>query len=139
MRFKIVIFIAVILLLSMTLISNSLIAQETGTVKLSYKIISSNNSGQTLSMLLKLKVQNTGSTPILGVIAKNTYTNNVVINAGQINIGDINPGQTVTSTDSFTMTMNTGAGQEPPQKEAIWAVSYTDVNGNVVVSEGILQ
>jgi hypothetical protein len=120
--------------------SDSTFAEGTGSVKLSYKIAESNTSAGTLTMLVKLKVQNTGSTPISGVSAKNIYANNIVITADQINIGNINPGETVTGSDSFTITMNTGSSnQEPPQKEAVWSVEYTDVNGNPVVEEVVLR
>lgn len=123
----------VFLILMFALSFNMASADGSGSVKLSYKIVESNSTDNTLNMLAKLKVQNVSSIPIFEVTAKNTYSDNVGIDAGQINIGNLKPGDTFTSSDSFHITMNIGGGQESTQKEVIWSVEYTDVNGNRVV------
>jgi catabolite regulation protein CreA len=121
------------------MLSTSAFAEETGIVKLSYKLVQSNSSADTLTMLVKLKVQNMGTCPISEVTAKITSTNNMIIDAGILSLGNINAGATVTSSDRFQITMSAGAGQEPPQKEAIWSVQYRDANGSLITEEVLLN
>jgi hypothetical protein len=112
------------------------IAEEPNNIKLSYKIIESYSEDQKLTMVVRLRAKNTYFATLYGVVAKKIYTHNVTIDKDQVYLGDIAPGDTIASPESFSITMTIeSSDQEPPQTETIWSVEYSDINGDLFVEE----
>lgn len=115
-------------------------AQEANNINLSYKVLESYSDDQTLITVVRLRAENTHSTPIYDVVAKKAYTNNVSIDKDEIYLGDIDAAQSIVSSDSFTITINIeSSDQEPPQKEIVWRVEYTDINEEHIVEDVTLR
>lgn len=126
MKTKHIVFeIAGLVLLMGALLPISTLAQGTGSVNLSYKIVDSISSGDTLTISARLRVKNASPTPMFDVRVRNTYTNNITINVGHIDIDKIDQRDTVIAPEKFIIITNIGANQGSLPKEAHWSVEYT--------------
>ncbi|MBE7444268.1 MAG: hypothetical protein HS132_03115 [Planctomycetia bacterium] len=111
-------------------------AEESSIVKLSYKILESKSSGQTLTTLVKLKARNVSDAPINNVNASVSYVENMSIDVNTIYFGNINARETALSPESITISVDNGDSQEdPPISKLIWRVEYTNSGGERVVEE----
>jgi hypothetical protein len=118
------------------LFCNVVLAEESTNIKLSYKILESQNDGNSLTMTVKLKAKNITTDPIYNLTATNIHTSNIGIDINQLLVGDINPNHTATSTESFIITIDIPiSDQEEPQSVAVWSIEYTDELGNPIIEE----
>ncbi len=136
-RFKYLIVLAGILLVSMLMffIPNSY-AEETGIIKLSYKILNTYSDTEKMSMVLKLKARNLSNVHIKNVSISVLYRENMSIDSERIEISDINPGETILSPITFTISKKNQAAQESSLVSTlIWRVEYTKDTGEYVTEE----
>lgn len=118
----------------------SIFAEEANNINLSYKVLESYSDDQTLTTVVRLRAENTHSTPIYEVVARKIYTDNVSVEKDEIYLGNINAGQTIVGSDSFTITINIESfDQEPPQKEIVWRVEYTNISDEHIVEDVTLR
>ena len=108
-------------------------------VKLSYLPLENSSNGKTFTMKAKLKAENTGSEPIYDVKATVASVNNITINVREISLGDINPRETVVSSESFEISFVDSLLQEAPKREIVWRVEYVDINGERICQQVSFQ
>jgi hypothetical protein len=110
-----------------TLIPANAIASDPTVVKLAYQVVSKSNHDGVLNINAKVKVNNTGTTPIYSVTAAVLQAGGATVERGLLYIGDVKPGESVVSPD-FVLISFDSSTEEPP--EIVWQVEYIDTIGN---------
>ena len=114
-------------------IGKKVTAEELRGVKLSFKVLESYSDDQTVNMLVRLRAENTSSTPVNNLIATVSHTENIQVHIDAIYFEDITGGETALSPESFNISLQSSNSQEPPQNKLIWQVEYVNSDGERVV------
>ena len=99
-------------------------ASDEGNLALSYDIIGrdSTDTGHASTVIVRLKVKNTGETAIDKVTAYVAGTKGIAVNLDNIFFGLIESGQTLAS-EQFDLVVETGNSQDV-QPRIVWRVEY---------------
>ena len=114
--------------------------EGSGSVQLSYKVLESYSDDTTLTMVVRLRVKNTGSTLLDQVSIQVNNSFNASVQASEVYFDQIKSNETVLSTDNLILTIDTDFSEQwPPDANVVWLVNYMDVDGNLVREEIKLQ
>jgi hypothetical protein len=133
------IFFTLLCFIAITTLTFAQDSKAENVVKLSYIPLETTNDGTTFTMTAKLKVENTGPSPIYNVRVRVDSTTNVTVDISEISLGNIASQEIATSHESFKISFGSPLSQEAPQAEIIWQVEYTDTNGNSIVEKTQLK
>jgi hypothetical protein len=123
-------------------LSSAEITQKYGSPNLSisdFVAVSSKQKGDTLTRTFKLTVNNTGEYPIANLKATLIHASDqATIQEGNVYVGSISPGESVTSADDFTYSVDRAKTDIIPEINLHWKLEYTDSSGQPVEDEVLL-
>jgi len=103
-----------------------------------FVLVDSNQYGNILSRTFKLKVENNTKAPLYNVKFTLIHSSDQAnIEKGEIYLGNINPGQVVTSIDVFTYSINTSKVAIIPHVDLHWGIQF-EISNQQILGEAMI-